>query len=115
MKWLSWAWEFAAGLSSGTWLIVAAVAGFAAWTGFVWEEGRSSAQAECRTAALEAKIRKLELEAKIQTEADALDDKFRAELEAENARYEKAIDDYAEEVRGRAGTCLLGADAARLQ
>jgi hypothetical protein len=103
------------GLSLRIWLIIAALVAFAAWSIHVYGIGYAVADNEWKAKALEAKLAKLELELKIQNDADALEDKLRAELERENEQQKKVIDAYLEEIKNRPDKCLLGPDAERLQ
>lgn len=115
MTWLTRAWGLVAGLSVQTWIIVAAVIAFGAWSWQCYSIGYSNADQLWKNKALESRIAKLELELKIQQEADALDDKYRTELADENEQQKKVIDDYINELQSRPDKCLLGPDADRLQ
>lgn len=106
---------FFGGLSFRAWLVAAGIALFAIWSAYLLHVGYSWADAAWQAKALEAKIAKLELEAKIQRDADATEDKLRGELEAENEQQKKVIDEYLAELQSRPDKCLLGDDAGKLQ
>lgn len=112
---LKWLWSLVSGFSLQTYLIIAAVVAFAAWTVAVHNAGYDKADAMWKAKALESKIAKLELEKKVLEEAAELDAKFREELAEENEQQQKDIDAYAEELKNRPDKCLLGPDAERLQ
>lgn len=112
---MSWILSFLGGLSLRAWVILAAVATFALWSVYVYGAGYSTADAMWKAKALEAKIARLELELKVQKDADAAEDKLLAELEQENEQQKKVIDAYLEELKNRPDKCLLGPDADRLQ
>jgi hypothetical protein len=103
------------GFSLRAWLIASAVIAFGLWTWRAYGAGYDKADAMWRAKALEARIAKLELELKVQKQADAAESQLRAELEAENEQQKKVIDDYLAELDSRADKCLLGPDARRLQ
>jgi hypothetical protein len=88
---------------------------FAIWSGYIYAVGYSAADAMWKAKQLEARIAKLELELKIERDAEAAEDRLEAELEEENQRQKKVIDDYLAELNSRPGKCLLGPDARRLQ
>jgi hypothetical protein len=119
MGFLASAWGLAGtilrGLSLRAYLIMAGLAVFALWSAMCYRAGYSTADTAWRARALEAKIAKLELEIKVQKEADAAEDRMRAELDTENVRQKKLIDDYLAALRSRPDKCLLGDDAGRLQ
>lgn len=104
-----------ANLSFRVWLQGLALAAFALWSAYLLHAGYAWADAAWRAKALEAKIARLELELEIQREADAAEDRMRAELAAENEQQKKVIDAYLDELKNRPDKCLLGPDADRLQ
>jgi len=116
---LATAWGLAGsvcgGLSFRAWLIIAAVTAFALWSALCYRAGYSTADAAWQARALEAKIAKLELEIKTQKEADAAEERMRAELDREDDQQKKLIDDYLAALQSRPDKCLLGDDAGRLQ
>ena len=103
------------GLGPRSWLAAGLVLLFALWSWRVHELGYAMAARDCARAALEARIRKLEDELRLQKDADAAEDRLRAELAAETRQQRKVIDDYSEALRRRPDKCLLGPDAHRLQ
>ena len=103
------------GLSPRGWLAAGLAVLFALWTWRVHELGYDAAARACRTAALEARIRKLEVELRLARDADAAEDRLLAELSAETAQQKTVIDAYGEALRRRPDRCLLGPDAERLQ
>lgn len=112
---MSWIVSVLSGLSMRAWLVIGAVFAFATWSFYVYGVGYSIADGLWKAKQLEAKIARLELELKVQKEADATEDRLRAELERENEQQKKVIDAYLEELAKRPGKCLLGSDAERLQ
>lgn len=112
---MSWIISLVTGLSGRVWLIIGAIAITALWSGYCYKAGYSAADTMWQAKALEAKIAKLELEAKIQRDSDAAEDKLRGELEAENEQQKKVIDEYLKELQSRPDKCLLGDDAGKLQ
>lgn len=106
---------FLGGFSLRVWLIAIAMASLAAWSVYLVHFGYSWADAAWQAKALEAQIAKLKLEIKTQKDADAAEDKYTAELEAETAKQKEVIDAYAKELGGRPDKCLLGDDAGKLQ
>ena len=112
---MSWIVSGVSGLSMRAWLVIGAVVAFAAWSFYVYGVGYSLADGLWKAKQLEARIARLELELKVQKEADAAEDRLRAELERENEQQKKVIDAYLEELAKRPGKCLLGPDAERLQ
>lgn len=112
---MSWLLSIFTGLSIRAWLIIAAVAAFAIWSFHVYNVGYSVADGMWKAKALEARITKLELEIKLQHDADAEEDRLRSDLEAENEQQKKVIDDFLAELKNRPDKCLLGPDAERLQ
>jgi hypothetical protein len=96
-------------------VIIGAIALFAIWSGFVYGAGFSAAESRWIAKQLEAKIARLELELKIEKDSGALEDKLQIELERENERQKKVIEEYVAEIRSRPDKCLLGPDALRLQ
>ena len=114
MAWLA-AKAVLGGLSSRAWLMAGAVIAFGIWTWQVYGAGYEKADGLWRSKALEAKIARLEREISVHREADAAEDRMRAELEQENQRQKTVIDDYLAELGARADKCLLGPDASRLQ
>jgi hypothetical protein len=115
--WAAWtvAKSFVGGVSGRAWLIIGALVAFAAWSFYVLGVGYSWADAQWEAKALEAKIARLERELEVQKDADAAADQLRVELEAESQQQKEAIDHYLAELDRRAGKCLLGPDARRLQ
>ncbi|MGE0006858.1 MAG: hypothetical protein AB7S92_14845 [Parvibaculaceae bacterium] len=107
VKWLT-------GLSATTWIAAGLVALFALWTWRVYDAGYAAMERQCETAALEARIARLELEIQTRKDADAIEDRSRAELDAENKKLKKVIDAYVEELESRPDHCPLGDDADRL-
>ncbi|WP_119271414.1 hypothetical protein [Taklimakanibacter deserti] len=112
---MSWIVSGLSGLSLRAWLAIGAVVAFAAWSFYVYGLGYSLADSLWKAKQLEAKIVRLELELKVQKEADEAEDRLRAELEQENEQQKKVIDAYLEELAKRPDKCLLGPDAERLQ
>lgn len=107
--------RFLSGVSIRAWFIIGAVAIFALWSGYCYKIGYQAADAAWIAKQLEAKIAKLELEIKTQKDADAIEDKLREELAAENEQQKKVIDDFLEQNEKRPDKCLLGDDAGKLQ
>jgi hypothetical protein len=107
MTWLT-------GLSLRAWMTIGAVVIAAMWSVYVYRAGYAAADAMWRAKALESKIAKLELEAKIQAEAEATKDKLIAELQAETEQQEKVINDFLAENEKRTDKCPLGDDADKL-
>jgi hypothetical protein len=103
------------GMSGRAWAIIGALAAFAAWSAFLYGAGYSAADDRWKAKALEARIATLERELRIETDADAAEGRLRAELEQETHRQKQAIEGYLAELERRAGKCLLGPDARRLQ
>ncbi len=103
------------GFPSRVWLMAGAVIIFGIWTWQAYDAGYDKADGLWRARALEARIARLELEIRVQTQADAAEELMRAELERENQRQKTVIDDYLAELASRADKCLLGPDARRLQ
>lgn len=97
------------------WGVIAA----AAWGAWEWRyhsgyvAGVTNERAVWQALALEAKIKKLELELQVQKDADAFDEAAKRELEAEIARLKEQTDAYIES-HGNDGQCLLGDDGAKL-
>jgi hypothetical protein len=103
------------GMSGRAWAITAALAAFAAWSAVLYGAGYSAADNRWKAKALEARIARLERELRIERDADVAEDRLRAELEQETHQQKQAIDAYLAELDRRAGKCLLGPDASRLQ
>lgn len=103
------------GLSMRVWLIIVALIAFAAWSLHIYGVGYAVADTLWKAKALEAKLAKLELELKVQKDAETAEDTLRVELQQENEQQKKVIDAYLEELKTRPGKCLLGPDAERLQ
>lgn len=103
------------GISLRTYLIAAVTTAFALWTVHWYGRGYDAADAMWRAKALEAQIEKLKIELQTQREADAAEDRYTAELEAEKNQLQKVIDEYLKELEKRPDKCLLGDDAGRLQ
>lgn len=112
MSWIKWAWSLASGVSLTTYVYMAAFIAFGAWTFHWYNVGYSVADTMWKNKQLEARIEKLELEKKIQLEADKEDEKADAEMEAENAELKKKVDDYEERLKTRPDTerCVLTDD-----
>lgn len=105
---------FFGGFSLTAWLIIGAVGAALLYTAYVYGEGKAAANAAWVLAQKEARIERLELEARVAQWAKQTEDALQSALEEENANLQKKVEDYADEIAKRPDRCLLGPDADRL-
>lgn len=105
-------WKTLLGFALPSWLLPSLLAGLTVISlSGAYLKGRSDANANCRTAALQARIDILQRDASVQKAAADLEEKQRIEAEARNAMLEGKLDDYEAKLSyGKHIDCDLTAD-----